>query len=225
MDSCRTDCGRVHRLLCRLMSMSLVLIFAGCASSGGSGPVATPVATPGSVTLQPGDKIHVEIWREEDLSGQFRVHEDGTVTFPLLGDRQVTNIPVQELRDTLVLAYRKELRNPSIEVVPLRNVLVLGAVQNPGPYEVNPITSVLGVIALAGGATSGGSLDKIQIRRGQETLQNGVAPGASLSSLSLRSGDQIVVGQRNWLMRNQSFVVSVILAIPTVVYTITRIGN
>jgi hypothetical protein len=56
-------------------------------------------------------------------------------------------------------------------------------------------------------------------------LLDRVPPGASLSSLNLRSGDQIVVGNRPWLMRNQAFVVSVILAIPSVVYTITRIGN
>src|SRR5690606_30166164 len=97
-----------------------------------------------------------------------------TVTFPLLGDMRVTDIPVQRLRDTLLVAYRKELRNPSIEIMPLRNFLVLGAVENPGPYEVNPITTVLGAIALAGGVNSGGSLEKIEIRRGNQVLHTRV---------------------------------------------------
>ena len=214
-----------HVAFLRLAALPLLVAFAGCAPSRGAGSTTGPAASPGSVTLQPGDKVHVEIWREEDLSGDFTVHEDGTVTLPLLGERRVTGIPVEELRDTLAQAYRKELRNPSIEIVPLRNVLVLGAVETPGPYEVNPITTVLGVIALAGGINSGGTLDRIEIQRDNQTLLDRVPPGASLSSLNLRSGDQIVVGNRPWLMRNQAFVVSVILAIPSVVYTITRIGN
>lgn len=216
--------GAVGWYPCRLWALGLLFMLAGC---GPSRSAVQPVAAaqPSTVTLQPGDKVRVDIWREQDLSGEFTVREDGTVTFPLLGDLVVTGIPVDELRDTLAHAYRKELRNPSIEIVPLRNVLVLGAVESPGPYEVNPITTVLGAIALAGGVNSGGTLDKIQVRRGNETLMYEVEPAASLSSLNLKSGDQIFVGNRPWLMRNQAFVVSVILAIPSVVYTITRIGN
>lgn len=224
MRRCTLQEGRGWSAIRRVAAATLIAVSSACAS-GRTQPVVAPVADHQSVTLQPGDKVRVEIWREQDLSGEFTVHEDGTVTLPLLGDQKVTHIPLGELRDSLLLLYRKELRNPSIEIVPLRNVLVLGAVENPGPYEANPISTVLGVIALAGGVNSGGTLDHIEIRRDNVLLLDRVPPGASLSSLNLRSGDQIVVGHRPWITRNQAFLVSVILAIPSVVYTITRIGN
>lgn len=180
---------------------------------------------PGSTvpTLQPGDVIKVEVWREVDLSGEFTVDENGIVTLPLLGTVQVTNIPLPRLRDTLLERYQKELRNPSINIVPLRNVLVLGDVNKPGAYRVDPTTTVLGVIALAEGIASGGSVNRIQVRRGEEIVEQRVKPGASLSALGVRSGDQVFVGSRSWFSRNRSFVVSLLLALPSVVYTITRI--
>ena len=63
----------------------------------------------------------------------------------------------------------------------------------------------------------------IAIRRDNTVIAEEVHPGATLASLHLRSGDEIFVGNRNWLMRNQSFVVSILLAIPSVIYTISRI--
>lgn len=211
--------------LARLLPLLLLTLISGCGPSRAWGPEATPAASSGTVTLQPGDKVRVQIWREEDLSGEFTVLENGTITFPLLGERRVIDIPVESLRETLTQEYRRELRNPSIEIVPLRNVLVLGAVETPGPYEVNPITTVLGVIALAGGVSSAGTLDKVEVQREGRRVMAKVPPGATLASLELRSGDQIVVGHRPWLMRNQAFLVSVLLAVPSVIYTITRIGN
>lgn len=196
----------------------------GCAA-GHPQVESLDLRSPEPVTLEVGDVVEVRIWREEDLSGRFRVDENGVVTLPLLGERRVTGIPIDRLREDLTRAYRTELRNPAIEVTPLRQVLVLGAVNQPGPYEVMPITSVLGVIAAAGGATSAGDLNRIQIARDGVILADRVAPGATLVALNLRSGDQIIVANKNWFLRNQSFVVSVLLAIPSVIYTITRIGR
>jgi polysaccharide export outer membrane protein len=201
-----------------------VLISLGACTSARP-PVETAPEPAQDVTLEVGDVVEVKIWREEELSGRFTVDENGVVTFPLLGERVVTEIPVGVLREQLVQEYRVQLRNPSIKVTPLRKILVLGAVNRPGPYEVTPITNVLGVIALAGGATSAGDPERVRIDRDNEVLFHRASPGATLTALQLRSGDQIVVGHRNWLQRNQSFVVSVLLAIPSVIYTITRIGN
>lgn len=180
-------------------------------------------AETGVVTLQPGDSIRIEIWREEDLSGGFLVNENGVATLPLLGEKRVTDIPVDRLREVLIEDYRELLRNPSIQIIPLRKVLVLGEVNNPGPYAVNPTESVLGVIALAGGATDAGNPRDIRIVRGGEIIMEQAPPGLALSDLGIRSGDQVVVQPRSWLARNRSFVVSVLLAVPSVIFTISRI--
>ena len=207
---------------CSSWGLFLVLLFWGFAPAAAQTSTAASATDP--VTLQPGDLIQIDVWREEDLSGIFPVNECGVVTLPMLGDKQVTHIPMDELRDVLIGEYRVQLRNPSIQIIPLRKVLVLGAVNKPGPYEVDPTTSVLGVIAQAEGVAPGGNVKQIRILRGGEVIQERVAPEVALSNLDVRSGDQIEVGQRSWLERNRSFVVSVLLAIPSVIYTITRIN-
>jgi protein involved in polysaccharide export with SLBB domain len=198
------------------LSISIALVLAGPAV-----PQDVPPNQP--TTLQPGDVIQIQIWREPDLSGSFLVDGDGVVTLPLLGNRTVVDIPLEELSRVLADDYRLHLRNPSIEITPLRKVLVLGAVRTPGPYEVNPIETVIGVIAQTGGVDRDGSPARVNVVRDGRLLHERVALESSISSLSLRSGDQIVVGERSWLARNQSLVISVLLALPSAIFTITRI--
>lgn len=183
----------------------------------------TPPAPSEVATLQPGDRVKIEVWREEDLSGEFAVDENGIVVLPLLGEKQVTGIPISRLRETLLDEYRVQLRNPSIQITPLRTVLVLGEVNKPGPYEVNPTTTLVGVVALAEGATASGNIKRARIVRDGIVVSERADLSASLDSLDLRSGDQIVVGTRSWFARNTGFIVSVLLAIPSLIYTITRI--
>lgn len=178
-----------------------------------------------AVTLQPGDEIRLAVWREPDMNGQFLVDENGIATLPLLGDVRVTDIPLDSLRVRLLSDYRELLRNPSIQITPLRKVLVLGEVNAPGSYAVSPTASLLGVIAQAEGATEAGNPRNIQIMRDGEVFVKQAPPGSTLNALQIRSGDQIEVQPRSWLSRNRSFVVSLLLAIPSVVYTISRINQ
>lgn len=184
---------------------------------------AQQVPSPGIVALQPGDIVKIEIWREDELSGEFLIDENGVVTLPLLGEKQVTGIPMSQLRDVLAEEYRKQLRNPSIQITPLRTVLVMGEVNKPGPYEVDPTATLIGVVALAEGATGAGNLKRIRIVRDGRAISERVNAAATLDNLEVRSGDQIVVGTRSWFARNTTFIVSVLLAIPSLIYTISLI--
>lgn len=174
-----------------------------------------------SITLQPGDVLLVAIWREEDLSGEFTVDESGTVTLPLLGEEKVTGIPLEQLRDRLIEEYRVQLRNPSINVTPLRRIDVLGEVRQPGVYKIDPTVSLAGAVALAGGATSAGDLNRITVVR-SGGLREQIPSGTSLNTAQLRSGDQIFVGQRGWFERNSTFVVSALLSITGIVISVLR---
>ena len=173
------------------------------------------------ITLRPGDVLLVTIWREEDLSGEFTVDESGIVTLPLLGDKKVSGIPLDRLRDTLVEEYRIQLRNPSISVTPLRRVDVLGEVREPGVYKVDPTVSLAGAVALAGGATPAGDLNRITVVR-SGGLRERISSGMSLNTAHVRSGDQIFVGQRGWFERNSTFVVSALLSVTGILISVLR---
>lgn len=198
----------------------LVLLLARPLS--GEAQEAIPGGDPEATVLRAGDILQIRIWREPDLSGDFLVDETGTVTFPMLGDRGVAGVPIGELRDSLLTAYGRELRNPSIVIIPLRRVYVLGEVNAPGLKPVDPTVSLAGVVALAGGANPQGDLKKIRIIRNGVVLLDAISAEASLSDIDIRSGDQIFVGRRSWFDRNSTFVVSALLSITSIAISLVR---
>ncbi|HEX5726464.1 MAG TPA: polysaccharide biosynthesis/export family protein [Longimicrobiaceae bacterium] len=186
----------------RLLLLTLLLL-AGSAARA---------AAQGEIVLQPGDLVKVTVYREPDLDGEFPVDENGVVSFPLIGTRRVAGIPIGILRDSLVAAYRQHLRNPSINIVPLRRVNVLGEVNRPGMYTIDPTTSLAGAVALAGGSTAFGDLNRIRIVRGNEVIRQRVGAGETLGSAGIRSNDQIYVDRRSWFDRNSGAFLGAVLS-------------
>jgi polysaccharide export outer membrane protein len=179
-------------------------------------------ATNSALMLRPGDMLQVQIWREEELSGEFAIDESGRVVLPLLGERQAAAVPFETLRSTLMADYRAQLRNPSITITPLRRVYLLGEVQKPGLYTVDPTITLAGAVALAQGATSIGDLRRLRVVREGRVLHEHISAESSLSTADVRSGDQIFVDRRSWFERNSTFVVSALLSLTSIVVALTR---
>lgn len=208
----------MFKLLLHILLLAAAL-FPGAApeafaqSTPDGGVPGDSLARTGQLALRPGDLVRITIWREEDLSGEFPVGSDGTVVLPLLGERRVTDVSLTRLRESLLQDYRQQLRNPAIEITALRRINVLGEVNKPGLYEVDPTITLAGAIALAEGATSSGDLERIRVVRDGEVIRQRVGPGSTLQAIDIRSGDQIFVGQRSWFNRNSTFVVSLLLSV------------
>jgi protein involved in polysaccharide export with SLBB domain len=178
-----------------------------------------------SLRLRAGDMVRVEVWREKDLSGEFLVNEDGNVTLPLLGSRNVTSVSFREVRERLMDEYRAELRNPSINLTPLRRINVLGEVSRAGLYAVDPTITLAGAVALAGGPTSLGDLNKIRVMRDGQVVEERAGSGETLSSVGIQSGDQIYVDRRSWMDRNSAALLSTgVSLVGSVVTTLIILG-
>lgn len=176
--------------------------------------------------LVPGDIVRVSIWREVDLSGDFQVDQDGKIVLPLLGELEVDNKAWNTVKDQLLEGYRRDLRNPSIELTPFRSVYVLGEVSLPGRYNVHPTNDNLaGAVSLAGGATPNGDIRKMRIVRDGMIILDGIAGEQALAELGIRSGDQLFIGRRGWLDRNSTFLVSGILSIASIAVAILSGGG
>ncbi len=176
--------------------------------------------------LVPGDIVRVSIWREVDLSGDFQVDQDGKIVLPLLGELEVDNKAWNAVRNQLLEGYRRDLRNPSIELTPFRSVYVLGEVSLPGRYNVHPTNDNLaGAVSLAGGATPNGDIRKMRIVRDGMIILDGIAGEQALAELGIRSGDQLFIGRRGWLDRNSTFLVSGILSIASIAVAILAGGG
>jgi protein involved in polysaccharide export with SLBB domain len=152
--------------------------------------------------LRPGDIIRLRIWREPDMTGDFPINEEGVATLPRLGRTQVAGESPKQLEARLVREYGRYLQQPSVEVTLLRRVQVLGSVRTPGLHPVDATMTVSDVLALAGGATTQGDPDRIELIRGGERIQVRLSANTRIVDSAIQSGDQIYVPERSWFSRN-----------------------
>lgn len=98
----------------------------------------------------------------------FLVDNNGNINLPLLGEYTVLGKTRQEVQDYLLIEYSKSFTNPSIEVqIVGLSVSVQGEVANPGIYELpREKTSLIEVIAAAGGVTQYGKQRVVKVARG-----------------------------------------------------------
>jgi len=207
--------NRFVRLLRWALSLGLALACSGV-SLAAQGPGAP------AVMLRAGDAIDVRIVAEADLSGVCPVDERGMVTLPLVGTRRVIGAPWPEVRDSLLAAFARELRYPSVQLTPLRRIPILGHVNKAGVQLVDPDVTLAGAIAMAQGASPDGDLAKVRVVRDGVTLMAAAPIDATVHQLDLRSGDQVVVGRRGWWDRNSGAVVGALISAVTLLVTAGR---
>jgi protein involved in polysaccharide export with SLBB domain len=131
---------------------------------------------------------------------------------PRVGPVTVTSESTESLRSRLTAAYAEFLNHSSIDVSLLRRVQVLGAVRTPGLYQVDPTMNISDVLALAGGATNQGRIDKVALIRNGQQVATDLSPLTRVGSSPIRSGDQLVVPEKSWLVRNPGIVIGAVSA-------------
>ncbi len=197
------------------------------ANGGSTGVPGQPTQRPANPhdVLYPGDIVRLKIWREPDLSGDYDVNVHGEAVFPKIGSVHVTEITVDSLQRLLVSTYGQYLRDPAIEITPLRRVTVLGAVKNPGLYPVDPTMSVADAIALAGGPTPDGNQKRLELIRNGKKENVTVATTQEVGATEIRSGDELFVPERSWISRNGYIVGAVIGAVAVFGTTLISINH
>src|SRR4029079_9900900 len=116
-----------------------------------------PRGAQGSYHVVAGDVLDVIVWRNKDLSMQVTVRPDGWISYPLAGELRAADSTVVAIQNTLQENLAKYVTTPIVTVVVTRvanlKVSVLGKVRQPGRYDLQGPTTVLDVLALAGGPT------------------------------------------------------------------------
>lgn len=161
-----------------------------------------PAMRAASARVAPGDRILLHVVREPELNDSIFVTERGEAAFPKLGKIQVAELTIGELQDTLYARYGQYLRTPVIQIKVLRRVVVNGEVRMPGVYFVDIATTLRDVIARAGGVSETGNRGKVAIMRDGERMPVPNWETDEGTASDLRSGDQVVVGRKNWLVIN-----------------------
>lgn len=177
---------------------------AAAQAGSGNGPAAATSAEP----ILPGDIVRLTVWREEDLSGDFPVNQFGLVVLPLVGEYDVSSETQWSLREKVIEDLRASRYNPSIELVVLRRVRVVGEVNEPGIYPLDPTMSVADAVAMARGRTQFAEEGDVVLRRGGNVIDADLRIDERIAESQIRSGDEILVPRRGWLDRNLTAVVA-----------------
>jgi protein involved in polysaccharide export with SLBB domain len=206
----------------------LVAVALSAAAAGEEAAAQTPASdrvsadASDSSALRPGDLIRLRVWREPDLSGDFPVDEAGVAVLPEIGPLAVASTPANIVKDSIVRRLESYLTHPAVDVALLRRVQVTGAVQKPGLYHVDATMTVADALALAGGITSSGRSDRVEITREGQKLPGKVSGRTLISRWSVRSGDQLYVPERSWISRNPATILGALSALTAIVYTVSR---
>ncbi|MDD3725637.1 MAG: SLBB domain-containing protein [Candidatus Ratteibacteria bacterium] len=129
----------------------------------------TGLYVPESYILGMDDEMVVNIWGVVEEEHRKRIDNDGAIFIPGIGKIYIEGKTLSEARDIIQKKVLEKYKNISVSVTTgaLRKieVFVLGEVKKPGSYVVSPMTSILEVIALAGGPGDKGSLRKVRITK------------------------------------------------------------
>jgi len=178
---------------------------------------AQPQAAPGSANVPAGavvppgyvigadDVLTIVFWRDKEMSGEVAVRPDGKISVPLLNDVDAAGLTPEQLRQRLTEAAGRLIEDPNVSVIVKtinsRKVFVTGQVGKPGPYPLSAPTTVLQLLATAGGVLEYAKSKDIRIMRTDAGKQvsykfnyKDVIEGKNLKqNIELKPGDTVIV--------------------------------
>jgi polysaccharide export outer membrane protein len=121
------------------------------------------------------DELMISVWKEAELSQIVTVRPDGKITLPLVNDVSVVGLRTNELQDVLTEKFKPFVNEPQVTVVVRtirsRKVYIVGKAIKQGAFPLNGRTTMLQLLAEAGGLTpfaKGGSIHIVRKQAGKE---------------------------------------------------------
>jgi polysaccharide export outer membrane protein len=167
-------------------------------------PANVPPPPPDYI-IGPDDVLQVLFWREKENSAEVVVRPDGMISLPMLNDIQAGGLTPEQLRQKVVAEAKKFIVEPDVSIIVKtinsRRVFITGMVGKPGAYPLAAQTTVLQLIAMAGGLSEWAKESKITIMRVESGKQvsfkfnyKEVMVGKNLTqNILLKPGDTIIV--------------------------------
>jgi polysaccharide export outer membrane protein len=181
--------------------------FTGC--GGGSGTYIWSNQLPpeevgtSAYVIGTGDVVSVRVYGQEGMSTHGKVRSDGKISVPFLGDVLVAGKQPAQAAKEIESSLKSFITTPNVtvsvdEFQPI-TVSVIGQVGHPGTIAIDRNTSLLQVLANAGGLTENASRDDIYVLRGAPVPRrirftyDLLTQSPPVSEFRLRAGDIVVV--------------------------------
>ena len=167
--------------------------------------VKPPESVPPGYIVGDSDVIRVNVWKEPEVSQTVVVRTDGNISLPLINEVKVSGMTPLQIQDLVAEKLKGFLTNPQVTVTVMeirsKRAFITGEVARPGTYSLNAQTTVLQLIAQAGGFTPFAKKDSIVVLRTQDGKQSRlkfkykeVVQGKNTEqNVALHPGDTVVV--------------------------------
>jgi polysaccharide biosynthesis/export protein len=170
--------------------------------TGTSGVLRTATVNPAAMSgtapdyqLVPGDKLRIEVYKDQQLSQSLQVRPDGKITLPLLGDLQAAGNTPSALRDRIATALKEYVTNPTVTVIVVETVaptvFVMGEVNSPGSIAMQGPMTVMQALAMAGGFKDFANTKNIRILR--KTSRGVQTIGFNYKDAARGSGEMVML--------------------------------
>ena len=168
----------------------------------------TSLSAVGDLPLPNDYKISLKDQLKVILSGSrnqifnLNVNLDGTILFPELGKIYVAGLTFEEVKDKLSNMINQSYIGVNIDLslqnLSAKKVTIVGAVNSPGTYLINPFSTITGALAYSGGISEIGSLRDIKLIRNDGTiisfdLYELLIKGNRDNDLTIQAGDTILI--------------------------------
>jgi polysaccharide biosynthesis/export protein len=112
-----------------------------------------PAAEP-TYVIGADDTLHIDVWKEPDLTATLPVRPDGMISLPLLNDVQAAGLTPMQLAGSITDKLKKYLADPRVTVVVTQmnsqRYYVTGEVVHGGAQALLPNMTILQALANAG---------------------------------------------------------------------------
>ena len=130
-----------------------------------------------------GDEVTLRDSDVEELNGKvFQVGEDGMIGLPIIGRLQVAGLTVAEFEHSLNDKLKIYVKEPKTTVASVqyrsRPVSVMGAVTNPGVYQITAPRTLVQMLSVAGGLRSDAGSWLVITRKDPREMNRPTQPGA-----------------------------------------------
>jgi polysaccharide biosynthesis/export protein len=151
-----------------------------------------------------GDVLHINVWKETEISQTVVVRPDGNISLPLVNEIAVAGLTPRQIQQLVTDKLKTVLTNPQVTVtvteVRSKMVYITGEVSHPGAYSVASPLNVLQLIARAGGLNEWANRKNIYILRAGDkrnrlhfNYKEVVKGKNSGQNILLQPGDTVVV--------------------------------
>lgn len=150
----------------------------------------------GEGDFQSGDVVRLAVRSDTALTGTFTVNSHRALELPAISDVDLSGVLYAEADSVIREHLSRYIRDPDVRVEVTRRIAVLGAVQDPGFYDLAPTTTLSDALMAAGGPTGNARLEGITLRRNGKNVLEGREPNLqrmTLAELGPSQDDQLVV--------------------------------